>query len=211
MKTKRIGLLVFWIGAALMTSMGLVASYWAKSAYRNLTLEQVDETAWAYGGPLLGMWASAVPIGAILAGVGVLIYVRAKRSSIWLFGVGVFAALLLDILWKWRILPSPGHSPSLYGIGGALITAFFLAILLMWAKRRAMLDGTARTSANLQLVGYTFLFIAMWYLCGDLSRPYQKALSDLPLGSPIPTIVYLVLGWLFLFVSHYLPARALRD
>jgi hypothetical protein len=210
-KTKKTGLVVFWIGAALMIGMGLVASFWARAAYRNLSLAQVNETAWEYGGPLLGLWASAVPLGAILAGIGVLLYVRAKRSHIWLFGIGVFAVLLADILTKFRILPTPPHVPLLYGVAGGLILAFFLAILWFWAKRRATLEGPAKTAADLQLTGYVFLFIAMWYLCGDLSRPYQKALSDLPLASPVSTIVYLVLGWLFLLLGQYKSAQVSPD
>lgn len=61
------------------------------------------------------------------------------------------------------------------------------------------------------MVGYVFLFIGMWYLCGDLSRPYQKALLDLPPRSPVITIVYLVLGWLFLLLGHYKSAQAMRE
>ena len=171
----------------------------------------MNETACAYGGPLLGLWASAVPMGAILAGAGLLSYVRAQRSRIWQLGLGVFAVLLVDILTKFQILPRPAHCPPLFGIGGGLIVAFFVVILWFWAKKRATLDGAARIAADLQLTGYVFLFIAMWYLCGDLSRPYQKALLDLPLSSPVSTIVYLVLGWLFLSLSHYESARAMRE
>jgi hypothetical protein len=93
-------------------------------------------------------------------------------------------------------------------VAGGLILAFFLAILWFWAKRRATLEGPAKTAADLELTGYVFLLIAMWYLCGDLSRPYQKALSSLPLQSPVSTIVYLVLGWLFLLLSQYKTAQA---
>jgi hypothetical protein len=69
------------------------------------------------------------------------------------------------------------------------------------------LEGAAQAAADLQLTDYAFLMIAMWYLCGDLSGPYQKALLELPRSSPVFTIVYLVLGWLFLFLSHYRSAR----
>ena len=146
-----------------------------------------------------------------LAGIGVLLYVRAKGSHIWLFGLGVFAVLLADILTKFRILPTPARVPLLYGVGGGLILAFFLAILWFWAKRRATLEGPVKTAADLQLTGYVFLVIAMWYLCGDLSRPYQKALEDLPLASPVSTIVYLVLGWLFLLLSQLKSAQVTRE
>ena len=211
MQTKKSGLVIFWIGAAFTVGMGLVASFWAKAAYRDLSLEQVNETAWAYGGPLLGLWGSAVPIGAILAGVGILLYVRSKSSRIWLFGLGTFAVLLADFLTKFRILPTPAHTPPLFGISGGLITAFFLAILWFWGRRRGALEGPGGTAADLQLVGYVFLFMGMWYLCGDLSRPYQRALAELPASSPVSTIVYLVLGWLFLGLAQHRWSGAAND
>ncbi|MBL7202454.1 MAG: hypothetical protein ISS56_20155 [Anaerolineae bacterium] len=211
MKGKRIGRIVFWVGAVYLLAMGFVVSFSAKAAYRDLSFEQVNRTPWAHGGPLLGLWASAVPIGAILAGVGAMLSVCAKRSRIWLFGLGVFAVLLADILVKWRVLPTLGHFPPLFGVAGALISLSFLAILWLWARKRATLEGPAQTAADLQLTGYVFLMVAMWTLCGDLSRPYQKALSELPPSSPVFTVVYLVLGWLSLLASHYASARATRE
>jgi len=208
MKTRRAGLVVFWIGAVYMIAMGLVGSFWARGAYRYLSLEEVHQTIWAVSSPLFGMWASAVPIGGILAGVGMLLYIRSKGPRIWLFGIGVFVVLLIDILSRWRILPTPGHFPPVFGVGGGLIVAFFLAILWFWAKKRAGLEGPAKTAADCQLVSYVFFLMAMWYLCGDLAWPFQKALADLPPRSPVSTIAYLVLGWLFLFLSHYKSAQA---
>ncbi len=119
--------------------------------------------------------------------------------------------LLIDILLKWRVLPKPAHIPLLFGVGGGLILVFFLAILWFWAKRRAALKGPVRAAADLQLVGYVFLIMAMWYLCGALSWPFQRALADLPPESPVSIIVYLVLGWLFLSLSHYKTAQAPRE
>ena len=113
------------------------------------------------------------------------------------------------VFFRTSILPDPLHSPRLFGIGGGLITVMFWGILWYWAKERKTLDDSAATAADIQLVGYVFLLIAMWYLCGDLSRPFQKALADLPPDSPVSIIVYLVLGWLFLFLSHFKSAQAL--
>ena len=88
---------------------------------------------------------------------------------------------------------------------------FFLVILWYWAKKYTTLRDQERSAAELQLTGYVFLLIAMWYLCGDLSRPFQRALSDQSLGSPVSTIVYLALGWLFLLLSHYKSAPVTAD
>jgi hypothetical protein len=211
MRNKTIGFVLFWIAVVYMILIGFLASFPVRSAYRFSTFEEVNETIWAVTSPLFGLWATAIPIGAILAGAGLLIAVRAKRSHIWLFGLGIFSVLLIDILSRWEILPEPGHSPLLFGIGGGLIMGFFLIILWYWAKKYTTLRDQERSAAELQLAGYVFLIIGMWYLCGDLSRPFQRALSDQSLGSPVFTIVYLALGWLFLLLSHYKAAQLTAD
>ena len=211
MRNKTIGLVLFWIAVVYMVLIGLLASFPVRSAYRFNTFEEVGETIWAVTSPLFGLWATAIPVGAILAGAGLLIDVRAKRSHIWLFGLGIFSVLLIDILSRWEILPEPGHSPLLFGIGGGLIMGFFLIILWYWAKKYTTLRDQERSAAELQLAGYVFLIIGMWYLCGELSRPYQRALSDQSPGSPVSTIVYLILGWLFLLLSHYKSAQVTAD
>jgi len=211
MTTNKTGMILYWIAVVLIIGVGLGGSWVVRPIYRNMTLEQANQTIWGLTSPLFGLWASSVPIGSMLAGIGVLLYVRSKRKNIWLFGLGAFALFIVDTLIKFRIVPMPAHFSLLFGIAGGLILAFFLGILWFWAKVRSRLEGSARTAADLQLVGYVFLAIAMWYLCGELARPYQKALLELPLQSPVFVIVYLVLGWLFLFLSHYKSAQAINE
>jgi hypothetical protein len=211
MRNKTIGLGLFWVAVLYMMFIGFLASFPVRTAYRLQSFEEVSETIWAFTSPLFGLWATAIPIGAILASAGLLIYVGAKKSHIWLFSIGIFGVLLIDMISRFRILPEPGHSSFVFGIGGGLITVFFLGALWYWTKKYTTIRDQEKTAAELQLAGYVFLIIAMWYLCGDLSRPFQRALADLPLGSPISTIVYLVLGWLFLFLSHYKSAQLTAD
>ena len=139
-----------------------------------------------------------------------MLYFRVKAVRIWFFGIGIFVVLLIDLLSMWRILPPFTHFPSLFGVGGGVILGCFLTILWLWMKKYATLEGPAKTAAELQLVGYVFFMIAMWYLCGTHALPYQKALLELPLRSPVAIIVYLVLGWLFLLLSHYKSVQATR-
>lgn len=73
-------------------------------------------------GALFRIRVFSIHLGSILAGVGMLLYVQAKGSRIWLFGIGLFLTLLLI-----NILPTPAHFPPLFGVGGGLILAFFLA------------------------------------------------------------------------------------
>lgn len=205
MKTQKAGLVLFCIGTVGMIVMGWVGSWFITPALRNLSLAQYSETIWSWDRPLFWIWAFAIPLGTILVGVGILLYVRAKSSLIWLFGIGVF--LILGI--AERLLPTT-HFPPLFGVGGGLILGFFLAILWFWAKKYKVLEGPAKTAAYFQLVGYAFFFIAMWFLCGTLGAPFLNVLAGEPPSSPISIIVYLVLGWLFLFLSHYKSAQAIQ-
>lgn len=204
MKTKKTGLVIFLIGAVYMVGMAFVASWvCVEPALRNLSLVQYRETIWTFDGALFLLWALSVPIGSILAGVGILLYVRAKGARIWLFGIGIFLILVIVEI----LLPST-HFPPLFGVGGGLILTLFLAILWFWAKKRTILEGQAKTAADFQLVSYVFFLITGWFLCKAHGTPYMKALEGEPLESPVSIIVYFVLGWLFLFLSHYKSAKA---
>ncbi|MFC1721861.1 hypothetical protein ACFL0Z_03030 [Patescibacteria group bacterium] len=211
MNKQRTGVVLLVIGAVYMLAMGLIGSWLVRPTFRTLSLADANETIWAIGSPLFGSWAMSVPVGAIIAGIGVLIYIGAKRSHIWYFALGTFAVFAIDALIKWQVVPKPEHWSPLFGIGGALIVIFFIGILWFWAKKHVSLEGIAKTAAELQLTGYVFMMIAMWYLCGALALPYQKALLELPQTSPVMIIVFLVLGWFFLFLSHRASARLQGD
>ena len=111
---------------------------------------------------------------------------------------------------EWLWYSDLGYGSVFTTILRTRILVFFLAILWFWAKKWATLEGPVRTASDFQLVGYVFFLIAMWYLCGALARPYQAALAGQPLRSPLSIIVYLVLGWLFLFLSHYKSAQMIQ-
>lgn len=198
MNKEKIGLLIFAISAIFMIVLGWLSSWWITAALRDLTLAQINETIWATDGALFLLWSLSIPLGALFAGVGILLYTGSKGSRIWLFGIGVFLIILLV-----QLLPINNHYPPIFGIGGGLILASFLGILWYWAKKRSTLEGDAKTGADFQLAGYVFFLIAMWYLCGELGGQFWEAFSTGAPDSPVSIMIYLVLGWLFHFLSHY--------
>jgi len=203
MKTNKIGLIIFLIGAIYMIGMAFIIGWgWVGPALSELSLDQYNKTVWEFGSALFLLWAFSVPLGSILASVGILIYVRAKPAHIWLFGIGLFLVLIIIE----RLLPT-GHFTPLFGVGGGMILTLFLAILWFWGKRRTNLKGPNKLAADFQLTGYIFFLITAWFLCKDLGTPYMKALESFPIESPISIMVYLVLGWLFLFLSHFIKAK----
>ncbi len=214
MKANKTGLIVFWIFVLYMVGLGFVASWWVVPTYRNLAPAQISETIWAGNSLLFLIWALSTPLGAVLACVGLLIYARSKGSHIWLFGVGV--TLLLVII---GLLPIPGYYPPVFGIGGGLVMALFLITLWFWTKRRLLLDGSARTAADFQLVGYVFFLVGMWFLCGLLGPPAYllnidkvKQFDSLQgaQASAVKIFISFILGWLFTFLSQYKSAQTIQ-
>jgi hypothetical protein len=198
MSKKKVGLVVFWFGVIWSFVWGIIMSLYGNSFMNQLTAEGLSQSIWSLEGPLFLLWGlGGVPLGAIIAGIGILIYSKAKPSTIWKFGIGMFLAILLMMF-----LSALGHIPILFGIGGFLILLFFFMILWMWAKRRKILKPQGKIAADLQLVGYVFLLLAAWFTCGMAGMPFIKAFEGVTPSSPIHIILYTVLGWLFLFLSH---------
>ncbi|MFC1872508.1 hypothetical protein ACFLYV_02165 [Chloroflexota bacterium] len=207
MKTNKFGLIVFWVFTAYMVGMGFLASWWVVPTYRNLSLAQISETIWAGDSLFFMIWALSVPVGSILACVGLLIYARSKGSRIWIFSIGLTLLLILT-----GLLPIPRYYPPIYGIGGGLILTLFLVTLWFWTRRRLILEGTAKTSADYQLASYVFFLVAAWYLCGLFGPPAyllnpEKVQEFGSLQSAqiqaVQIIIYFVFGWLFTLISQY--------
>ena len=204
MKKEKVGLIIFLIGAIYMIVIGWLSSWWITATLRDLTLAQINETIWAVDGAFFILWSLSIPLGALFAGVGTLLYTGSKGSRILLFGIGVFLTILVV-----QMLPIQTHYPPIFGIGGGLILASFFGILWYQTKQRTMLEGDAKTAVDLQLAGYVFFLIAMWYLCGEFGGQHWEAFSSEEPSSPVSIMIYLVLGWLFHLIGHYKLTRSM--
>ena len=199
MTRQKVGLVIFWAGVIWAILWGVIGSISVSSAMNSLTTAELNQTMWALGGPLMMIWGVfGVPLGALVAGIGLLLYSGARGATVWKVGIGIFITLIIAML-----LGGLGHFPPLFGIGGTLILLFFIGILWLWAKERMALKGSSTAGADLKLVGYVFMLIGAWFVCGVASQPFLKALEGVAPGSPVHVIVFLVLGWLFLFLGHY--------
>jgi len=193
---KRAGGILFVAGLLYMVLVGWGASWINTPQFRNLTLDELQRSTWALDGPLFWIWAFSAPLGSILAAIGILLHASRNGTRAGIMG---FALILVSgsAFFATRL----GHVPPLFGIGGGCILASFLGILWLWGKRRASLSGAAALGADLQLVAYVFFLTAAWFLCGYLGQPYLQAMSELGRSSPINILIYLVLGWIFLFLG----------
>ncbi len=198
MRNRKIGLILFSIAIVWAILWGIIDWLYVSPAIRNLTSDEINQTIWRHPGPLFLLWGFYIPLVSLLAGVGMLLYSGAKGSTIWKYGVGIF--LVASI---YPAVRNFEHIPPLFGIGGTLILIIFMGMLWLWAKERMALKDASATAVDLKLVGYVFMLIAAWYICGIAGQPFLKALEGTPTASPIHVMILLVLGWLFLFLSHY--------
>ncbi|UCC41285.1 MAG: hypothetical protein JSV96_07645 [Candidatus Aminicenantes bacterium] len=199
MTKQKVGLVLFWMAVIWAMGWGVIGSVFVDSAFRTLTMDELNLTMWANTGPWTMIWGLfGVPLAAIVAIIGILLYSDAKGSTILKYGIGIFLAGA-----GMAAVYPLGHIPLLFGIGGTLILLFFIGILWLWAKERMALKETSSTAAYLKLAGYMFMLIAAWFICGMASQPFLKALENETPYNPILVMIFLVLGWLFLFLGHY--------
>ncbi len=173
------GKIIFWIGVALALIMGAVVSY-DPGFFCNLDSDNPSQAIWSFPALCFAFLAFSVPVGLIIASIGILIYVKAKRKTILKYG---FGSLGIYIFISFANGPIP-HIPVLFGIGGTSLLVFYFLILWMNADR-------FKENA-FKLSGYTFLMIGFWFTCGLGSRQYQPALGAGE--SPIDIMIYFVLA-----------------
>ncbi len=206
--SQKIGWVVFAIGAVYMFGLGWMYSW------RMVPAANQFGSA-AYTSLLGSIWALSVPLGAFIVAIGAALIARVERRVIWLL-------ILLTVLTEaWRMIGTTSQMvPALFGIGGGLITLFFLGSTWQWARTRPTLSGAAKTGSDLRMVGFIFFVVAAWDLCGIFGmanyvlRPELADKFSVPIGSTINAasgvLVLLVLGWAFTYlgqlVSHRAPA-----
>jgi hypothetical protein len=198
MRKKRLPLTLFWIGLIITVALATIGTWSLMGNLRTLTLEELASTIWAEGGPLFVLWALAVTLGSILAGIGALMYVKTKPVFSWLTGIGVLGAVFFMVMVWSRV-----YNPMLFGIGGIINLAAFFAIVWIWMKRYAGLGMPEKIAGSYKLVGYIFWINATWFMCGETAKLHLKAFEGSSAPSPIEIMVFLVLGWLFVLAGEY--------
>jgi hypothetical protein len=198
MKREALALSLFGGGLVVAAAFTSVGTWSLMGTLRNLTMEEVATTIWALDGPLFYLWAFAVPLGSVLAGIGAFTYVKAKPIFAWLTGIGVLGAVLvMNLLWS-RV-----YEPILFGIGGTVILFSFFALVWIWMKNVAQQDTDRKIASSYKLVGYLFWINASWFLCGETGKLHLRAFEADPMPSPIEIMVFLVLGWVFVIAGEY--------
>ncbi len=204
--SQKVGLALFIIGAVYMFGLGWLYSWRVVPA-----ANQVGSDAYS---SLLGfIWALSVPLGAFIVAIGAALVARVERRVFWLL------ILLLVLFTAWRIAGTTSQMiPALFGIGGGLITLFFLGSVWNWAKIRPTLTGAGKTGSDLRMVGFIFFVVAAWDLCGlfgianfvlrpELADKFSVSISS-TINSASSVNILLVLGWGFTYFGQLMSRQA---
>ncbi len=204
--SQKAGWVILVMGALYMFGLGWLYSWRMVPAANQFGSD-------AFSGLLGFVWGLSVPLGAFVVAIGAALAAGAERRVIWLL------VLLLVLCAVWRIAGTTGQMiPALFGIGGGLITLFFIGSAWQWALTRPTLTGAAKTGSDLRMVGYIFFVVAAWDLCGIFGianfvlRPELAAKFSVPISSTINSAsgvsILLVLGWGFTYFGQLLSRRA---
>jgi len=209
--SQKIGWVIFLIGAVLMIGLGWLYSWRVVPAANQVGAE-------ASSGLVGLLWALSVPLGAFIVTLGAALIANVERRTYWLL------ILVLVLITVWRFMGTTTQMiPALFGIGGGLITLFFVGSVWHWASIRPTLSGSVKTGSDLRLVGFIFFVVAAWDLCGLFGmsnfvlRPELAGKFNVPLGSTIDAasgvLVLLALGWGFTYFGQLksLQGRAVME
>ena len=198
MDRQKVGKTLFFGSLLWSLGWGIIGSIAVNPYVKNLTMEELNQTIWALEGPLHMLWGvGGVPLGIIVAAIGLLLYSGASGRTTALVGTGMVVSIIITTTFV-----SFGYFPVMFGVGGSSILLLFFGILWLWAKERRALTGVLATAADLRLVGYLFMLHAAWFTCAVAPVPFVKAFEGVEPVNPILIMVPLVFGWLFFFLSH---------
>ena len=197
---QKIGWFVFAIGVIYMIGSGWLYSWWMVPA-----IEQSGAQAMA---GLRGLiWGLSVPMGVFIVAIGAALIAKVEKRAFWLL------VLVTTLFVLWRVVGTTSRFvPVLFGIGGGLITLFFLGSILHWARVRPRLSQPAKTGSDLSMLGLVFFVVVAWDLCGIFGvgnfvlRPELANKFTIPLTSTINAatgvLILLVLGWVFTYFGQ---------
>ena len=160
MNKRNVGLVLFGIGIIWTIAWEIVAVVKILPLMHALTLDEFNQTIWALTGPLGSLRGVSMPLGTIVAGIGILLYSSAKGSTVWKVGIGLFIVLIISLV----AMGLNFYSAPLFGIGGSLIFLSFIGTLWLLAKERIALKGSSTTALDFKLVGYVFMLMAAFYI-----------------------------------------------
>jgi hypothetical protein len=208
---KIFSMIMFWLGILYIFICSWLVMWWVAPVWQNTPIEQFKGTAWAFEGPIYMTIGLSLPLGIILAGIGVLLYTNEKKRK-WQLPVLIIAVIIsaASIMFPATL----NYYPIVFGILGLFILIFFVLSFWWWMKMRKALDGMRGTAADLRLLSYIFFYLAANFSCTLLGNPIsglffpEKVIqyNSLPVyhAMGLKQALYFALGFVFIFCSNYI-------
>ena len=152
------------------------------------------------------MWGYSFKLGVFFTLLGAFLHTPMMFRRFGLLTIGGIIYLLL------AFAPIPGPYSIFFGIGGGVITILLLLIVYWWLANRTAMKGTAITFEDYRMIGYFFFAMATYNLCGltgvsafalKPEKMIQYGLEARAATYAAHVMIELVLGWLFICISHY--------
>lgn len=215
MTTRAISLILIAVGIAYMVVDGWLMSWSYVPYYRSSGPAASPGNDLYANTAFFTFWALSIPFGAVITALGLAVYARIERARVVVFVVFATVFLLWLGLWTHSILYS-----AIYGVGGGVILFSFCIAVISLTKARIMSRSPTKSMFDLRMIGYLFLLITAWGLCGLLGIPafglrpervieYETQGSLQTMG--VKVLVSFTLGWIFLALSQLLEYRSIRN
>jgi len=212
MSMKKIGLILFLVGAFFIFSASWIMPWYTSPVWSSEPPEHFEGTIWEAFGPIFMAMSFLPSIGILLLSIGTLLLGDSVKSHIWPYSIGILLVIL-----SFLFPPTFGYYPFIFGIGGLLILIFFFALLWFWAKNHRKLNNDTKIASIYEVVGYIFIFLTAMLMCTILGNPFsglyfpERVLEQnaLPYHYSFGTkaLIYLVLAMFFIFLSQYKKAQ----
>jgi len=208
MKTRTVGIILFFVGITYMAVDGWLLSWWLVPDYRQIGPAFISDISFYSSRSFFTFWALSIPLGSLITAFGLALYVRLEKVRLLIFIFGSLLFLIWLGLWSQSVL-----YPVLYGICGGLILLSFSMAIWSLANTRMHSDGVTKNVLDLRGISYIFFVITAWGMCGLLGIPsfglhpeqlleYESYSILISMGAKV--VICFTLGWIFLAASHYL-------
>ncbi len=152
------------------------------------------------------IWAYSFKLGVFFIVIGALVKTNMGKGRLWLFVLGGVVYI------SFAYIPLSGPFPVVFGIGGGIMTVLIILIIRLVSKERDEHPETTKTASELKLIGYFFLAMATYNLCPllgvkafalDPEKMIEYGLQTEAASFATHILIELVLGWVFIFFSHF--------
>ena len=174
MNKQKSARILFWIGVSGMV-VNFIAVWIQNQITRANTPETLIGTGWAYGEMYSNIGGLSLLIGLTFSLISVLLHSSKKGSLLWLWAL--IPALVLNLGLSWS--PTT-HIPSVFGIGAMVITLSYLGLLWIWLKEHSPHEGLSNRGKQIQVLGYSFLYITALFLCNYIGNPMNPGTAGFP-------------------------------